>query len=141
MKPIDETMIATLIAAAREVQGRAHAPYSRFHVGAAVLTESGEIVTGCNVENASYGLTICAERSAITRIVAQGSGRPVVCLVVGPTEGPLTPCGACRQVLHEFNPDMQIICVGKNGNQITRTAAELLPLSFGSQDLDAAARG
>ncbi|MBI1293279.1 cytidine deaminase [bacterium] len=141
MKPIDEKTIETLITAAREVQSRAHAPYSRFHVGAALLTESGEIVTGCNVENASYGLTICAERSAITRSVAQGSGRPVACLVVGPTEGPLTPCGACRQVLHEFNPEMAIICVGKNGSKIVRTAAELLPYSFGSQDLDAAAKG
>ena len=125
-----------MIAAARKVQEKAYAPYSKFSVGAALLYESGEIVTGCNVENASFGLTICAERNAVARAVAQGEGKPVACVVVGPTEEPLTPCGACRQVLVEFNPQMEIICIGKNGQMLREKLSGLLPHNFGSEDLD-----
>lgn len=132
-------VLRRLRAAALTVQRRAHAPYSNFHVGAALLTESGRIVAGCNVENASYGLTICAERNAIGRAVAEGAGRVVACVVVGPTETPLTPCGACRQVLNEFNPSMPVICFGKRGAVLETTAGALLPLSFGSDALDEAA--
>ncbi len=139
MGALTESQIQNLIAAAREAQQAAHAPYSNFHVGAALLTEDGAVVTGCNVENASYGLTICAERNAIGRLVVERRKKPVVCVVVGPTAGPLTPCGACRQVLNEFNPDMSVICVGGDGSRATLKASELLPFSFGSKDLDAAA--
>lgn len=132
---LDEEIYRRLLAAAREAQARAYAPYSGFSVGAAVLTESGAIVGGCNVENASYGLTNCAERTAVFRAVAEGAGRPVACLVIGPTERPLTPCGACRQVLLEFNPAMQVVCVGSGGELLESTARELLPNSFGAEDL------
>jgi cytidine deaminase len=125
-----------MIAAARQVQEKAYAPYSKFQVGAALLYESGEIVTGCNVENASFGLTICAERNAVARAIAQGEGKPLACVVVGPTEEPLTPCGACRQVLVEFNPQMEIVCVGKNGAMLREKLSGLLPHNFGSEDLD-----
>jgi cytidine deaminase len=133
--------LAELTGAARRVQARAYAPYSNFHVGAALLTEAGEIIEGCNVENASYGLTICAERTAIGRLVAMGSARPIACVVVGPTKRPLTPCGACRQVLLEFNPEMTVVCIGSTGESLTMSARELLPGSFASDALDEAARG
>lgn len=138
---ITQQQFDDLLAAARAAQANAHAPYSRFQVGAALLFPDGTIVPGCNVENASYGLTNCAERVAIGAAVARGLRKPLACVVVGPTAGPLTPCGACRQVLLEFNPAMEIICVGTNGSRAVTTAQALLPLSFGSADLDAAARG
>lgn len=133
---MDEALIARLHRSALAVQRRAYAPYSNFQVGAAIYTDRGRIVTGCNVENASYGLTNCAERCAIGRIVAEAAGRPMICLVVGPRPQPLTPCGACRQVLLEFNPEMLIISIGKNGERLDRKAKELLPDSFGSSDLE-----
>jgi cytidine deaminase len=98
-----------LIAAACEIRKQAHAPYSKFHVGAALLTASGKIVTGCNVENASYGLTICAERSAVCSAIAAGE-RQFVAMAVA-TPGGHSPCGACRQVLVEFAPDLPILLV------------------------------
>ena len=130
-----------LLSAARTAQRRAHAPYSKFQVGAAILTDRGRVIGGCNVENASYGLTNCAERTAIFRIVAEGAGTPTVCLVVGPTIEPLTPCGACRQVLMEFNPEMRIICVGRTGKTAEFTARELLPAAFEGDALNAAEKG
>lgn len=132
---ITAEMLKRMEEAARRVQRRAHVPYSKFHVGAAILTDRGRIVAGCNVENASYGLTICAERVAVGRCVAEDAGQPVACLVVGPTAKPLTPCGACRQVLLEFNPAMRVICLGEDGTSIDLTASELLPSSFGVDDL------
>lgn len=104
-----------LIQAACDIRQRAHAPYSKFHVGAALLTASGKIFTGCNVENASYGLTICAERSAVVSAVAAGEGKagPAndwVAMAVA-TPGGHSPCGACRQVLVEFAPELPILLV------------------------------
>lgn len=130
----DET-IEKALAAARRAQKRSHSPYSKFAVGAAIITESGAIVGGCNVENASYGLTICAERTAMTRVVAEGKGRPLACVVVGPTPEVITPCGACRQFLREFNAKMEIICVSTTGARKTHSLAKLLPFSFGPDDL------
>lgn len=135
---LEKHILSRMLSAARRAQRAAHAPYSNFQVGACLLTDSGRLIPGCNVENASYGLTICAERNAIFRMVAERAGRPVACLVVGPTVSPLTPCGACRQVLLEFNPAMEIYCVGQDGTMLVRTLSELLPLSFGSADLEAA---
>lgn len=134
--PVDAETFHNLLHEARRAQERAHAPYSNFHVGAALLTNEGRIISGCNVENASYGLTNCAERVAIGRMVAEAAGTPLVCLVVGPLDEPLTPCGACRQVLLEFNPQMHIICVGANGLTRSMTASDLLPYSFNSSALD-----
>ncbi|MCC5875591.1 MAG: cytidine deaminase [Candidatus Sumerlaeia bacterium] len=136
MDDLSPEILEKLLKAAREVQQRAHAPYSKFLVGAALLTDKGRIITGCNVENASYGLTVCAERVALGRAVAEDAGKPVACLVVGPTAEPLTPCGACRQSLLEFNPSMRVICVGRDGRRIDTTAGELLPHSFGADELE-----
>ncbi|MBL8819598.1 MAG: cytidine deaminase [Planctomyces sp.] len=96
-----------LKASSREARQRAYARYSGFKVGAALLTEDGKIFTGCNVENASYGLTICAERAAVCSAIAAGAGR-VVAVCVSLT-GIAVPCGTCRQFLHEFNPEMLVL--------------------------------
>ncbi len=100
----------TLITAACDIRKQAHAPYSKFHVGAALLTASGKIFTGCNVENASYGLTNCAERTAIFTAVAAGEKSGWVAMAVA-TPGGHSPCGACRQVLVEFAPDLPVLLV------------------------------
>src|SRR5438874_11098852 len=88
--------------AARQVREHAHAPFSKFKVGAALVTEDGQIITGCNVENATYGLTICAERVAVVKAVSEGHGRFRRVVVVADTAEPTPPCGACRQILWEF---------------------------------------
>jgi cytidine deaminase len=121
--------ISRLIEAAREAQRHAHAPYSSFPVGAALLAEDGRIFTGCNVENGSYGLTICAERNAVGAMVVAGA-RPVAVAVVANRAG-VTPCGACRQVLSEFAEDMPVVLASSSGDghQIT-SLATLLPGAF-----------
>ena len=119
-----------LIDAAIHVRRAAHAPYSKFQVGAAVLTPSGDVLVGCNVENASYGLTICAERSAACAAVAAGH-KSIVAVAVA-TAGGHSPCGACRQVLSEFGPAMEVLLVDADQPQnIRRTSLEkLLPEQF-----------
>jgi cytidine deaminase len=117
---------------ALEVQPQAHAPYSDYLVGAALQTASGAIFAGCNVENASYGLSLCAERSAIVQMVAAGEREPVAIVVVtrGPTPG--TPCGACRQTLAEFATDLPVRLLVQGRPEATRTTtlAALLPDAF-----------
>jgi cytidine deaminase len=120
----------TLLQRARGVAERAYAPYSNFKVGAALLTSDGSVVLGCNVENASYGMSICAERSAVVSMIAMGHLDPVAIAVVGGRSGtPCPPCGACRQVLAEFNPDMLVVLESPN-RIIVMNVNELLPLSF-----------
>jgi cytidine deaminase len=121
-----------LYSAAYAVRGNAHAPYSKFQVGAAVLTASGEIFAGCNVENASYGLTICAERVAVGSAVAAGH-KQIIAVAVA-TSGGHSPCGACRQVLSEFGPAMDVILIDADDPTKTRTTtlAALLPEQFSS---------
>ncbi len=109
----------------------AYAPYSKFKVGAAVLTREGKIFSGCNVENASYGLTICAERVAIFKAVSEGYRSFRAIAVVGDTPSFVPPCGACRQVLREFSDDMLIIMGNLKGEFVERKLEELLPLAFG----------
>ena len=119
-----------LLAAAQEARERAYAPYSKFTVGAALETTDGTIVAAPNVENASYGLTMCAERNAIARAVAEGHREFRAIAVAGP-EGALTaPCGACRQVIAEFHPGMPVLFTGPDG-VVETTIDELLPHSFG----------
>ena len=120
-----------LFVAAREVLTRAYAPYSKFHVGCAVLTESGATYTGCNVENASYGLTICAERAAIcAAVAAEGDAVRIRALaVLNGNHAPCSPCGACRQVMFEFGPDAEVIFQGRDGLEHS-TARALLPAGF-----------
>jgi cytidine deaminase len=121
-----------LLALAREAQQKAYAPYSKFRVGAAVLLENGGIFTGCNVENASYGLTNCAERSAIFAAVSKLGGENVrvrAVAVVNDHDAACSPCGACRQVIAEFGPEAIVWYQGRNGIQ-ENTMANLLPDCF-----------
>lgn len=124
---------ASLIAAARAVRKRAHAPYSKYRVGAALLTKSGKVFVGCNVENASYGATICAERGAVCAMIAAGEKDPVACVVVSAGDVAASPCGICRQVLSEFARDMPVALVLESAGGPKRrdtTLAELLPDAF-----------
>jgi cytidine deaminase len=123
-----------LVEAARAAQARAYAPYSHFRVGAALEAEHGEVYIGCNVENASYGLTICAERAAVCAAVAAGAQRFRRAVVVSDADPPAAPCGACRQVLSEFGRDFRVEAVGPRGTA-TWTMAELLPAAFGREQL------
>jgi cytidine deaminase len=139
---IPEASYSALAVAARQVAARAYCPYSRFPVGAALLTENCEIFSGCNVENASYGLTICAERNAVFQAVAKTGGRPVIraVMVYTPTASPTAPCGACRQVINEFGPDAEIRCICDGPGELRFRLSELLLAAFGPGNLDAAAR-
>jgi len=125
-----------VLEAAERVAHRAHAPYSKFRVGAAIETADGCIVEGCNVENASYGLTICAERAAVFRAVASGYHAFVRVAIWTPTERPSRPCGACRQVLAEFARRAELeVLLGCQGDLVDiLTLAELLPEPFGFED-------
>lgn len=116
-----------LITAAREVREKAYAPYSRFQVGAALRTASGRIFCGCNVENLSFGLTVCAERAAVFAAVAAGETQFEAIAVVADSVQPVTPCGACRQVLAEFSGDLPICSANLQGRRFESTIAELLP--------------
>lgn len=129
---MDKRLLPSLTNAAILGRAHAHAPYSKFQVGAAVLTANGEIFAGCNVENASYGLTICAERVAVGSAVAAGH-KQIVAVAVA-TSGGHSPCGACRQVLSEFGPAMEVILVDADDPTKTRTTtlAALLPEQFSS---------
>ena len=118
-----------LMDAARSVQKHAHAPYSRFAVGAALLSESGRIYAGCNVENASYGATLCAEQSAVAAMVAAGERRALALAVVTDGQQPAYPCGICRQVLAEFAADMPVFAEARGKQRDTQLAA-LLPERF-----------
>ena len=119
-----------LLQRAKKVRERAYAPYSHFPVGAALLTAEGEIFTGCNVENASFGLTICAERAAVFAALAAGKKQFKGIALVADTVEPPTPCGACRQVLHEFAPDMWIICANLKGQKRLLHLSQILPAAF-----------
>lgn len=119
-----------LVAAAQDVRLRAHAPYSRFAVGAALLMEDGSIVTGCNVENRSYGLSLCAERNAVTAAVGRGLKRPQAVVVVTSSSPPSAPCGMCRETLRELVEDVPILLVNGEGERLERTLGKLLPDSF-----------
>lgn len=124
-----------LLEAAREIRKRAYIPYSHFAVGAAVLAADGRIFSGCNIENASYGLSMCAERVAAFHAVAAGARSLVAVAVVGPGAEPCRPCGACRQVLREFGPGMRVIMAGETGPVDVCTLDDLLPRSFGPENL------
>jgi len=132
LRPPAAAEVGRMVRAARAARRGAYAPYSRFAVGAAVLTASGKIIPGCNVENASYGLSICAERAAIHRAVAEGHRRLKAVAVAAP--GGAMPCGACRQVMREFGVT-HVVTAGARGAARLHTLAELLPEAFGPADL------
>lgn len=123
-----------LVEAATRAQQQAYAPYSRYRVGAAVEGEDGSIFTGCNVENASYGLVMCAERVAIGAAVAAGTRRFRRIVVVSDSEPPAAPCGACRQVIFEFAPDADVLAVGPRSSH-RWTMRDLLPAAFSGSQL------
>lgn len=116
-----------LVAAAIAARSRAYAPYSRFKVGAALLAEDGQIFTGCNVENISFGLTLCAERTALVTAIAAGVTRFSAIAIVADTTIAISPCGACRQVLAEFAPALEIFLSTLKGSPETHSLADLLP--------------
>ena len=121
---------------AKNVLHNAYSPYSDIKVGAALLTSSGRIYTGVNVENASFGLTLCAERNAITTAVTENMKKIKVLVVTGKTPEPISPCGACRQVIREFSDnDTVIILANKDKKYKITSLEELLPYSFGPEDL------
>lgn len=129
-----------LEAAAHAVRKNAYAPYSGYHVGAALLADDGRVFVGANVENASYGLAQCAERSAIGAAVAAGATRFVAIAIASPGDRPATPCGMCRQVLAEFPPSFPVRCIAQRGEPVTSNVADLLPAAFGPAELEAASR-
>lgn len=127
--------IAALEQTARRAAQHAYAPYSKFPVGAAVIAGDGTQYAGCNVENASFGLTNCAERTAVFNAVARGN-REIKCIAVyTPTATPTAPCGACRQVLREFGPDMIVISICDGPERMETGLDQLLPQSFGPESL------
>jgi cytidine deaminase len=137
---LPEALAANLVAAARLAAANAYVPYSSFPVGAAVLTERGEIVSGANIENASYGLTVCGERVAIQTAAAAGHRTILAVAVSAPRATGTTPCGACRQVMNEFKPagrDVLVILDNVDSYSVV-TLGELLPMSFGPRDLERA---
>jgi cytidine deaminase len=125
----------TLIAAARQARENAHAPYSNFRVGAALRAQSGRIYTGCNVENASYGLTLCAERVAIFKAISEGERGFDSIAVVTDTATLTPPCGACRQIIWEFCGDVEILLANLEGKVERERAGKLLPRPFDSSFL------
>jgi cytidine deaminase len=129
-----ESQIAELLKSAQEASAKAYAPFSGFHVGAAILTQGGEVFTGCNVENSSYGLTNCAERTAIFSAVAAGAlsrEAELAAIAVVNREGAVcSPCGACRQVIFEFGPEAVVVYRAHSGAIMRSTARELLPEGF-----------
>lgn len=135
LEDISSPKINELISQAQEAYKKAYAPYSQYQVGAAVLWDSGQIVAGCNVENASYGLTSCAERNSIFHGVFLGERKIKAVAIAVPTDAFPSPCGACRQVIREFAQDCLVILVNGKGERKITSLKELLPESFGPEYL------
>jgi len=131
----DTKTLSRLVSAATEARRRAYAPYSGVRIGAAVLTRSGKVYAGCNVENSSFGLSNCAERTAIFKAVSEGERAIVAIAVVAESEELTRPCGACRQVMMQFNPRMKVLMRGMDGTSGDATAESLLPVAFNPQGL------
>ena len=119
-----------LLTAAKEVRESAYTPFSGFKVGAALLSQTGQINVGANVENSSYGLTRCAEQSAILTMASSGARGFSVIVIYTDTDAPTTPCGACRQILFEFSPKAEVFCVASSGRILHTLVSELLPNGF-----------
>ena len=134
-RAVSAPLLRKLEKAAKAAAARSYSPYSKFAVGAAILTEDGTIFSGCNVENASYGLCNCAERTAIFSAAAQGHRRITCVVVYTPTPKPTAPCGACRQVIYELGADARVISVSNGTERIDTSIGALLPRAFGPADL------
>ena len=124
-----------LLKEAESARLKAYVPYSEFKVGASVLTKEGKIFSGCNIENASFGLTICAERVALFKAVSEGFNQFEALAVICDTADPCFPCGACRQIIHEFGGEIVIICSNLNGKTMIKKIRELLPHAFTKKSL------
>ena len=125
-----------LMEQSKQARDNAYVPYSKFPVGAALLTKDGEVIHGCNIENASYGLTNCAERTAIFKAVSEGKKQFAAIAIIADTEGPCSPCGACRQVIAEFcAPSMPVYLTNLKGDVTETTVEQLLPGAFTPEDL------
>ena len=135
---LSEKQRKDLVATALEAKEKAYAKYSDFPVGAALLCQDGTVITGCNVENAVYPLGLCAERTAVVKAVSEGHTRFNAVAVVSNSPDLISPCGACRQVLAEFNNDMIVVMASPGGQYKMMSIAELLPSAFGSRDLQLA---
>lgn len=134
---MEKVLIETLTKRANEMLDVAYVPYSKFPVGAALITKNGNIFTGCNIENASYPLTNCAERTAMFKAISEGEKEFDTIVVTADTEGPVSPCGACRQVMAEFcAADMPVVLTNKKGDMKTMTVSELLPGAFKEKDME-----
>ena len=128
MKPTD----AELIRAAFKARSFAYTPYSHFKVGAALLAKNGMVYTGCNIENSSFGLTICAERTAAVKAISEGHSKFRRIVIAGNSKDFCYPCGACRQFLYEFSPDMEVICLNRAREARKMTLRALMPCGFDS---------
>ena len=137
MKPITPANVRRLEQLARRAAKASYAPYSAFRVGAAVLMDSGRTFSGCNVENASYGLCNCAERTAIFTAIAAGERKLRAVAIYTATAAATAPCGACRQVINEFGPDALVVSVCDSRDRAATPASQLLPAAFGPQNLGA----
>ena len=125
-----------LVELARKAREFSYSPYSKFKVGAALITNEGKVYSGCNIENASFGLSNCAERTAFFKAISEGKKTFERLVVTGETDAPISPCGACRQVMVEFcEPTMPVLLVGDEGALKETTVGELLPYSFNGKDL------
>ena len=133
--PLGSDAADALVAAALKARDAAYAPYSKFRVGAALLTQDGRVFTGCNVENAAYSPSICAERVAVAKAVEAGALTFTAIAVATATTPPSTPCGVCRQVLREFGRELEVLCVNPAGDRRVHRLRELLPHSFSGKDL------
>ncbi|XP_077116401.1 cytidine deaminase isoform X2 [Ranitomeya variabilis] len=133
---LEPELIQRLIQKSQEAKAFAHCPYSRFRVGAALLSPDGKIFLGCNIENACYTLGICAERTAIQTAVSEGSKKFTAIAIASDVEDEfITPCGACRQVMREFGSEWKIILTKPSGSYVITTLQQLLPMSFGPENL------
>ena len=132
---IPASLLRRVEKAARTAAKASYSPYSKFRVGAAVLAGSGKIYSGCNVENASYGLCNCAERTAIFTAATTGERQLHAVVVYTPTAAPTAPCGACRQVINEFGPDALVISICDSKSRLETTLDQLLPAAFGPGNL------
>jgi cytidine deaminase len=131
----NDAIVQEMRKAATAAMKNAYCGYSKFRVGAAVLTAEREIFAGCNVENASYGLTMCAERNAIFQAVAKGARNITAIVIVTPAKTPAPPCGACRQVINEFGPNAEVFLFGKGKAGTKFKMSKLLPEAFGPRNL------
>ena len=135
MAAVSDEILTKLKNAARKVSDNAYTPYSHFPVGAAVLGGSGKIYAGCNVENASFGLTICAERNAVFSAIAGGEKKIIAIALYTPTDSKTPPCGACRQVIYEFNTQTEVYIFNRTDDLLKTNIQELLPAAFGPDDI------